>query len=108
MRPIDVAAVMIVCLSAPAAAQDTATLERRGDALLSRHCSMCHATGRADGSPHAQAPPFRTLSKRYPIEALEEALAEGLLTGHPDMPEFRFSLGDVGAILAYLNAIQEK
>jgi mono/diheme cytochrome c family protein len=81
---------------------------RRGEALLTRHCAMCHAVGRTGTSPHAQAPAFRTLSQRYKIAALEEALGEGLLSGHPDMPEFRFSAGDVGAVIAYLEAIQER
>ena len=35
-----------------------------------------------------EAPPFRTLSERYPLDALEEAFVEGITTGHPDMPEF--------------------
>jgi hypothetical protein len=39
---------------------------------------------------------------------LAEALAEGFSVGHPDMPEFTFDSGDVGAILAYLKSIQER
>jgi cytochrome c len=50
---------------------------------------------------------FRTLAKRYPVEFLEEALGEGIISGHPDMPEFRFSGKDVGAIVIYLKSIQE-
>jgi hypothetical protein len=46
------------------------------------------------------------LGQRYSIDALAEALAEGLSTGHPDMPEFVFDISDVGAILAYLQSIQ--
>jgi cytochrome c len=88
-------------------AQDTSRIERRGERLLSKNCGMCHAVGRIGRSPHRQAPPFRTLSKRYPIESLSEALGEGLFTGHPDMPEFVFSPRDIGAILAYLHSIQE-
>lgn len=88
-------------------AQDTSRTERRGERLLSNNCSMCHAIGRIGRSPHREAPPFRTLSKRYPIESLSEALGEGLFTGHPDMPEFVFSPRDVGAILAYLRSIQD-
>jgi len=34
-------------------------------------------------------------------------LAEGLSSGHPDMPEFRFEVEDVSAILSYLKSIQE-
>jgi mono/diheme cytochrome c family protein len=90
-----------------ASAQDRNLAERRGERLLTRHCAMCHAVGRRGSSPHRQAPPFRTLSKRYPIETLSEALGEGLFTGHPDMPEFVFSPRDIGAILSYLHSIQE-
>jgi cytochrome c len=90
----------------PAQAQD-GRAERRGERLLSKYCAMCHAIGRQGSSPHRQAPPFRTLAKRYPIESLSEALGEGLYTGHPDMPEFVFAPADIGAILAYLQSIQE-
>jgi cytochrome c len=51
---------------------------------------------------------MRTLGKRYPIEYLEEALGEGIVSGHPDMPEFEFAPADVGAIVAYLKSIQER
>lgn len=82
--------------------------EARGEALLSQHCGMCHAVGRVGTSPHNTAPAFRNLGQRYPIESLEEALGEGLLTGHPDMPEFAFGPRDVGAIVRYLQSIQER
>jgi mono/diheme cytochrome c family protein len=82
--------------------------EARGEALLSQHCGMCHVVGRVGTSPHNMAPAFRTLGQRYPIESLEEALGEGLLTGHPDMPEFAFGPRDVGAIIRYLQSIQER
>ncbi len=62
---------------------------------------------RTGESTHPEAPAFRTLGKRYPIESLEEALGEGIISGHPDMPEFVFESNDVGAIIAYLKSIQE-
>ncbi len=83
-------------------------MEGRGEALLSRHCAMCHAIGRSGGSPTSIAPPFRTLGHRYKLESLEEALGEGIMTGHPAMPEFSFAPRDVGAIIAYLRSIQER
>ena len=52
------------------------------------------------------APAFRTLGRRYPIQDLEEALGEGIVSGHPDMPEFKFDADDVGAIITYLKSIQ--
>ena len=101
----------LVLLIAPAAAQATGELseqERRGEAQLTRLCARCHAVGRTGAGPHAEAPAFRTLGRRYPIESLEEALGEGLLSGHPDMPEFTFTADEVGDVIAYLNAIQER
>src|SRR5947209_8463906 len=90
----------------PAAAQDNAALQQRGRTLVTSHCSRCHAIGQTGDSPHREAPPFRTLATRYPVDSLAEALGEGLLTGHPDMPEFIFEVRDVSAILAYLQSIQ--
>jgi mono/diheme cytochrome c family protein len=96
---------------APAAmlsAADNAATIRRGEALLAGNCARCHAVGRTGTSPHPQAPPFRTLSRKYPVAGLAEALAEGLFVGHPDMPEFVFEADEVGAILAYLESIQDR
>src|SRR5215831_11216217 len=95
----------LVVAGSAACAQDAAAV-RRGEALLAKECSRCHAMARADESRHPQAPLFRTLAKRYPIESLEGALGEGFISGHPDMPEFKFDSDDVGAIVASLESIQ--
>lgn len=87
----------------PAAAQDI----KRGEALLERACESCHAVGRGESADKG-APAFRTLGQRYPVEDLEEALGEGFMSGHPDMPEFKFDGDDVGAIIAYLKSIQQR
>jgi mono/diheme cytochrome c family protein len=89
-------------------AQEDADLLKQGETLVSKQCGRCHGVGRADASKHPQAPLFRKLSKRYPIESLEEALGEGIISGHPDMPEFQFDADDVGAIIAYLKSIQDR
>jgi cytochrome c len=91
-----------------AAAQQPAIAQnlKRGEDLLTRSCASCHAVGRNGESANKTAPPFRTLGKLYPIESLEEALGEGIMSGHPDMPEFSFDAKDVGAIIAYLKSIQ--
>jgi len=81
---------------------------KRGETLLQRDCARCHAVGRTGASPRKDAPAFRTLGKRYPIDSLEEALAEGIMSGHPDMPEFEFDADDVGAIIVYLKSIQQR
>jgi len=79
-----------------------------GETLLTRDCARCHAVGRTGASPVAGAPAFRTLGKRYPIESLEEALGEGIVSGHPDMPEINYDADEVGAIIDYLNSIQTR
>jgi cytochrome c len=101
-------AIVGVMTAASVFAQEDTTLEKRGASLLTTNCSRCHAIGRAGASPHPAAPPFRTLSGKYPIEGLAEALAEGLSVGHPDMPEFVFQSDEIAAILAYLKSIQER
>jgi mono/diheme cytochrome c family protein len=77
----------------------------QGRLLLEKNCSRCHAIGRADASPNAQAPPFRSVIIRYPAEYLAEALAEGIMTRHSEMPEFIFAPDEIEAIVAYLNTL---
>lgn len=76
--------------------------------LAEVHCAACHAVEQNDKSRLKQAPAFRTLGKRYPLEDLEESLAEGIVTGHEGMPEFTFSPQDIDAFLGYLSSIQVK
>jgi len=111
-RCFDVFAALVGALSlglvpvqASAAEKD---LTNKGEVLVKENCSRCHAIGKEGNSPHPEAPPFRTLSSRYPIEDLSESLAEGIVSGHPDMPIFVFGPADVEAIIDYLNSIQEK
>jgi hypothetical protein len=74
--------------------------------LLPLSRPRCHAIGKFGESPLKIAPPFRTLHERYPVEDLQEPLAEGIITGHPTMPEFRFDPGQVGDIIAYLKTLE--
>ena len=71
--------------------------EQRGKTFAMNNCAKCHSIDKVSPSPLKIAPPFRTLHKRYPVETLAEALAEGIQPGHPTMPEFRF---DPGQLLA--------
>jgi hypothetical protein len=67
----------------------------------------CHAIGLADESPLHPAPPFRTLHLRYPVESLQEALAEGIVTGHPRMPEFQLKPNQIEDLIAYLKSLED-
>ena len=104
-RTIQAAALALAAAMQPADAAPDLNL---GETLLTRHCGACHAVGKSGGSADKSAPALRTLSSRYPVEALEEALGEGFMSGHPDMPEFKFDGDDVGAIIAYLKSIQTR
>ncbi len=98
-------AIVALCLAVPAQAAEKSLIDK-GEALVRKNCSPCHAIGKEGDSPHKEAPPFRTLSAKYPIEDLAELLAEGIVSGHPDMPIFAFSPHDVEAIIQYMQSIQ--
>jgi cytochrome c len=102
------AACLLVGFGAVAAEAVEKDQTAKGEALVKENCSRCHAIGKEGASPHPDAPPFRTLSSKYPIEDLAESLAEGIVSGHPDMPIFVFSPTDVAAIIDYLNSIQDQ
>ena len=97
-------AIAVVALGQTAIAQNL----KHGEELLVKNCASCHAVGRNGESSNKLAPPFRTLGQRYPIESLEESLGEGIMSGHPDMPEFKFDARDVDAIIVYLKSIQQR
>jgi mono/diheme cytochrome c family protein len=100
------AAALLAVLGTPAATQQQDPAIRRGQTLLLTNCARCHEIGRYGESPLRIAPPFRKLHKRYAIETLEEALAEGIRTGHPTMPEFSFDADQVNDIIAYLKTLE--
>jgi cytochrome c len=85
------------------AASDPAT---QGYDLLRINCARCHAIDEASLSPDATAPPFRDVVKKYNPDDLEEALTEGIVTGHNNMPVFAFTPEEATAIVAYLSTLK--
>jgi mono/diheme cytochrome c family protein len=81
------------------------SVTERGEVIARQHCARCHAVGVVGESPMGLAPPFRDLSKRYPVEFLAEALAEGIVTGHPAMPRFVFEPREIDALLTYMGSL---
>jgi len=77
--------------------------EQRGKTFA---LNNCHSIDKVSPSPLKIAPPFRTLHKRYPIETIGEALAEGIYTGHPTMPAFQLDPDQIGDLLAYLKTLE--
>jgi mono/diheme cytochrome c family protein len=102
-RMIAIAAVMVAS-GATAHAQDPS---QRGRALLSEFCAGCHAIGRGGDSPRTGAPPFRTLGRSFDLDRFSRQLVAGVMSGHPDMPEFKFSEEEANAVAAYLRSIQD-
>jgi cytochrome c len=80
--------------------------EQRGKTFALNNCAKCHSIDKVSPSPLKIAPPFRTLHKRYPIETLAEALAEGISTGHPTMPAFQLEPDQIGDLLGYLKSLE--
>jgi hypothetical protein len=66
--------------------------------------------GRTGDSLNPKSPPFRTLAQRYPLNALEESMGEGIMVGHegPEMPIFEFRPDQIEDFIAYLGSIQVK
>jgi mono/diheme cytochrome c family protein len=92
--------------SASTLAQGLSPAERRGQTFVSTYCATCHSIAKVGTSPIREAPPFRTLHTRYPVESLQESLAEGIMTGHPAMPQFRLDPGQISDVLSYLKSLE--
>lgn len=99
-------AVLCFLMVSPGAAQSPHADVQSGRAIVQTHCARCHSTGRVGPSPLSIAPLFRDLHKLYPVESLEEALAEGIMTGHADMPQFRFEPDEIDNLIAYLKSLE--
>ncbi|HEY6022618.1 MAG TPA: cytochrome c [Pseudolabrys sp.] len=99
--------LLLLVAFAGASAANAQDPERRGRAVVMEFCAHCHAVGKTGRSPHADAPPFRTLGRSFDLDQFPRLLERGISSGHPDMPEFKFSLDDALAVSIYLRTIQE-
>lgn len=100
---LPLAALALIVATADAGVQHPSAV--RGEKIAQEKCARCHALGRSDASPDPKAPPFRMVGKLYPPEHLAEALAEGIVTGDNNMPQFKFDPRDIDAIIDYLAMI---
>ena len=94
-----------MCAANALAQQEEPGLQR-GRIFAQNNCASCHSIDRVTTSPLAISPPFRDLHKKYPIDDLAEAFAEGISTGHPTMPEFRLDPGQIGDLLAFMKSLE--
>ena len=90
----------------PAPTGQAEALQQRGEIIARGLCSQCHAIGSTGDSPHPAAPRFRVLDNQTDLSKLSQRIREGLLTGHEDMPLFRFDRNDADAMVAYIRSVQ--
>jgi cytochrome c len=109
MRATRLAGVLLgaIVTAASAQAEEPDPAVARGRAFAEQNCGRCHAPGLSGESTNPKAPPFRTLHERYPVENLGEALAEGIRTGHPEMPQFdALDAEQIDDLIAYLKSLE--
>jgi mono/diheme cytochrome c family protein len=95
----------ILCTSTSALAQSSPAAQR-GLTFVRVHCVQCHAIGKVDESPLTIAPAFRTLHLKFPVETLRRRLSEGIIAGHPTMPQFRLDADQLADVIAYLETLE--
>lgn len=103
---ITAAAALMAGTPSIAGAEPLSPSAQRGLVFVRTNCAQCHAIGREGASPLSIAPPFRTLHQKYPVESLAESFAEGIVTGHPSMPEFRLEPDRINAVISYLKTLE--
>jgi len=103
-RSLTAAMALSVLFAAEATAQQPAV--QRGLNFVRANCARCHSIDKVTESPLRIAPPFRTLHLKYPVESLQEAFAEGIRTGHQNMPEFRLEGDQIGDVIAFLKTLE--
>ncbi len=97
---------MLACFLAQSSLAQPLPYPELGPVPVQSHCADCHGIDKVGSSPLPLAPPLRDLHERYPVENLEEAFAEGIMTGHSEMPQFRFEPDQIDALIAYLKSLE--
>jgi len=77
MRKTSLILILLLAASPAVAAPDLAAGRR-----IAQRCAPCHAVDETRASVNPKAPPFRILGQKYPVESLQESLAEGIIAGH--------------------------
>lgn len=75
--------------------------------FVEARCGDCHVTAPGQPKKHAAAPDFSEISTRYSPAALGEAFAEGIVVGHPDMPEFELTSEQIAQLTLFLRSLRD-
>lgn len=106
LKPLTLAGLAALTLSFSARAQEVSLTA--GRELAESRCSRCHAVERTGDSPNPRSPRFRDLGANFPFAGLGEALMQGMIVGHPEMPIVHLTQAQSGDLIAYLRALQER
>ncbi|MFZ5673302.1 MAG: c-type cytochrome [Pseudomonadota bacterium] len=79
--------------------------EERGRVIAEANCARCHNIAAAGDSPFPPAPPFRIIARMYRASDLEEAFVEGIVVGHPAMPEFTMTATQAAALSTFIDSL---
>lgn len=108
IRPLGIAGAAFALVSAFGLAGPASSAEsilQQGRAIAAANCARCHSIDKTGDSPFRPAPPFRVIAKMYAASDLEEALVEGIVVGHPAMPEFTLSGEEAAAISTFIDSL---
>ncbi|WP_412558558.1 c-type cytochrome [Thalassospira sp. MIT1370] len=85
----------------------------RGQSIAEQTCLRCHTKFDGDQAPDpavADAPSLASFGLRWPLENLEEALAEGITVSHDNMtmPEFTLTPESIADLLVYMESLSQE
>jgi cytochrome c len=105
MRKEIILLTLTAWLVAPGAALANSATIKLGRELAQLNCAKCHNIEKSGTSPFEAAPPFRTIPQKYDPSELEEAFVEGIVVGHPAMPEWEMTSEQATALAAFITSL---
>ena len=78
-----------------------------GEDIARTACASCHNVEHSGTSPRSDAPPLRVVLNDLNLSALADDFREHLHVGHPDMPDFEFTVKETDSLMAYLVMLQD-
>jgi cytochrome c len=88
--------------------QPSSTRVHEGRGIALRACAGCHAVGDAGASPDPLAPPFRSLTLRFPRGDLGKRLKAVSARGHSNMPPIYMTPDERRALAAYIRDLSSR